>query len=533
MISLRARLLVLLLIVGSLLGADRAFDIVRSRDVLIAAERDRLRSLAATGASRQEDLVSDVRAILTVVAEMPVSGAWAGNACHHPFARTVAAIPWLVSIGTLGLDGRMICTSRQRPAATGFADRDYFKKVIETRSFVLSDYITLRHDNRAGLVASLPRIVDGEIETVVFARIDVDWLSGLLTRIGESSRTVVILTDGAGSIVSAFPDRDGLAGAKASSIGLAEEIDPNHADLIEASGPDGEVRLWAVAPLRHTGGRLFVGVARDAILASIRRDVAYAVIKLVGGLLACAGLLWLGVERLVVRPARTLAWTSARLGAGDLAARADESGMPSEFVDLSRALNGMASRLAQRDAELRTVNEHLAALATVDALTGLANRRLFDERLAQEWRRAQRAERPLGLVMVDIDHFKSYNDTYGHPAGDACLVNVARIIGADLRPGDLAARVGGEEFALLLPGSDLHMSLRVARLLRLEVQSAGILHVGIETGVVTASVGVASMVPPPGAEAKDLIRAADEALYDAKRRGRNRVSGPDRAALAS
>jgi diguanylate cyclase (GGDEF)-like protein len=169
----------------------------------------------------------------------------------------------------------------------------------------------------------------------------------------------------------------------------------------------------------------------------------------------------------------------------------------------------------------------LLELATRDALTGLANRRLFDQAIRREVRVAARAGAPLSLLMIDVDHFKQFNDGYGHKAGDACLKAVAAAIDAAAqRSGDLAARYGGEEFAMLLPATEATGAAMIGEAVRSAVAGLRIAHARAPRGVVTVSVGVAAIVPGTGeTEVDGLIVAADEALYAAKRAGRNRVAG--------
>jgi diguanylate cyclase (GGDEF)-like protein len=181
--------------------------------------------------------------------------------------------------------------------------------------------------------------------------------------------------------------------------------------------------------------------------------------------------------------------------------------------------------VAQRTEELRLANEHLSRLSFVDALTGLANRRRFDEALEVEWRRANRSQTHLAIVMADIDGFKQYNDALGHPQGDRCLAAVA---GAFLetvgRAGDLAARYGGEEFVVLIPSADHAAALAVAQALRAACEALAIAHPASPVGpFVTISLGVASCIPSDDESAASLVSQADAALYRAKAQGRNRV----------
>jgi diguanylate cyclase (GGDEF)-like protein len=168
----------------------------------------------------------------------------------------------------------------------------------------------------------------------------------------------------------------------------------------------------------------------------------------------------------------------------------------------------------------------LENLAFLDGLTGIANRRQFDQQLEKEWRRMMRRGASLALILIDIDHFKKFNDHYGHAAGDDCLRLVAHTIARVIkRPGDLAARYGGEEFAIILPETDEKGASIVAETMRLAVDTLKLPHAMSSAGDnITISLGVASDIPDLNKNEKDLVNTADRALYHAKITGRNRVS---------
>jgi diguanylate cyclase (GGDEF)-like protein len=173
---------------------------------------------------------------------------------------------------------------------------------------------------------------------------------------------------------------------------------------------------------------------------------------------------------------------------------------------------------------LETANARLTELSATDGLTGIGNRRAFDATLQTEWGRAARDATDLALLVMDVDHFKSFNDRYGHPAGDECLRLVAEVMERTLRrPPDFAARFGGEEFVALRPGIDEVGARTVAERVRLAVLDACMAHEGNPIGRVTVSIGAASMAPRPGDVAQKLIDLADRALYSAKQGGRNQV----------
>lgn len=175
--------------------------------------------------------------------------------------------------------------------------------------------------------------------------------------------------------------------------------------------------------------------------------------------------------------------------------------------------------------ELEEANRMLRRLSTMDGLTGVANRRFFDEYFLREWRRCMREQIPISLIMIDIDHFKSYNDHYGHLGGDDCLRQVSATLEMSLRrPGDFLARYGGEEFAALLPGTKASGAVHVANTMIRQLAEKRLPHLASAVSdCVTVSLGVASLVPDTAKQPEALVSAADQALYSAKKAGRNQV----------
>lgn len=301
-----------------------------------------------------------------------------------------------------------------------------------------------------------------------------------------------------------------------------------------AREPSGSEYLLASAPVAVTDGKINLGwtvVAREP--AEFARAAASAGVKraLALGLLAAMlafTLGWMLAERLT-RPLRQIAQVAKAIGGGRLDARIPRLSGSSEIRQLSTALAGMTARLLgvntelehrvkERTSALEEANAELDRQARFDVLTGLLNRRGMEERLQQVLPTVDPDTVPLGIVMVDIDHFKRVNDEFGHAAGDVVLQRVAKLLQGLVRNTDIAARMGGEEFVLMLPGAGVGAANRLAKELVEAVSS-----VAIEpAGVITISCGV-TQLSHADHTVGDALRRADEALYAAKDEGRNRV----------
>ena len=200
------------------------------------------------------------------------------------------------------------------------------------------------------------------------------------------------------------------------------------------------------------------------------------------------------------------------------------------FTELEVRVDERTRELKNARDELQVANTKLAVQATTDPLTGLANRRCFDQHLDTEWSRCQRYRRPLSIIMLDIDHFKAYNDSYGHPVGDECLVRISVVLKGQpiaSRPGDMVARYGGEEFIILLSGTPNKEAIGIAEHICAMVRKEQIPHKAngvTDTNFVTASLGVATEIDCSHVTPNSLIVRADKALYAAKAQGRNCVT---------
>lgn len=253
--------------------------------------------------------------------------------------------------------------------------------------------------------------------------------------------------------------------------------------------------------------------------------------------LACAGVALLFsrmISRSISLPLGGLVASMNQAGAGDYRTRLAPQGQD-EISNLAARFNDMTSRVqeqndrleervVERTRDLAMATRSLEILSATDGLTGIPNRRSFDDVLAREMQRAIRARQPLSLLILDVDLFKNYNDFYGHQAGDDCLRRVATFLHSRLRrASDLVARYGGEEFGFIGIDTDAACALALAESICKDVEALGLAHVRSPFGCITVSIGVASVVPVQGMAPEALIRLADAAMYRAKNSGRNRV----------
>src|SRR6185437_9490106 len=191
------------------------------------------------------------------------------------------------------------------------------------------------------------------------------------------------------------------------------------------------------------------------VSAAINREIRTAYLQLCFVCLFVLLGALVAAEKLIIDPVEMMAAAAKRFGQGDWSARAGRNRLPAEFVPLARAFNAMAAQLGERERELIATNDRLTVMASIDMLSGLANRRGFQSRLDFEWMKAQQCDSELSLLMIDVDHFKLYNDSYGHPEGDSCLSRLGETLsGIAAETMGFAGRYGGEEFCLLLPNTE-------------------------------------------------------------------------------
>ena len=381
--------------------------------------------------------------------------------------------------------GRWVLTSFDyQPVAANNSDRDYFK--FHQQNVTLSPRIgpALRSRTTGEWVIPFSRRVNdahGNFKGVVLATIKMSYFDNFFARFNIDDKGAIFLALPQGTIIARRPFDENLIGSSLAKGEIFSIHLPNApADTVMVNSIiDGVDRLFGYRMLQKYPLVVAAANSRDAILSSWRADTYKMT-----GMIALVLLVNLLVGVLLYKQVR----------------------------------KGL-----RVESHLKKARSELQALVLQDGLTGLANRRHLERSLELEWLRAARQRSSISLIMLDIDHFKSFNDQYGHVAGDHCISAVAQAIDQCVRrPSDLAVRYGGEEFAVLLPDTEPGGAYVLAESIRLAVQELAIAHTENPAGVVTVSLGVYSCVPSTS-DFKTLLMQADSALYMAKRAGRNQT----------
>jgi diguanylate cyclase (GGDEF)-like protein len=531
LLGIRARLALLALILVAPLMLERARSLEDTRAKQIALASAEFANLARHSADAQREVISSVETVLKSAAYIRASTGGVSRSCDILRASLPASLPWIRTLLIVGGDGRVQCSTNSIYVGLDLSDRAYLNKARESRVFVFSDFLFARITGRPVVMAAYPvSAINDEADSVILAGVNLDWMSKIMSNLGGHPGISAALVDRTGTVLAA-PEHE------ASMIGRALDIVPPLSAVAEEAigsqapqgslsfaATDGSKRTVNFARIPGTSSRLIVSIDEAEVSAAINREILTAYLQL--GFVCLFVLLGalVAAEKLIIGPIEVIAAMAKRFGQGDWAGRAARSRLPAEFVPLARAFNAMAAELSERERELVATNERLTVIASIDMLSGLANRRGFQTRLDFEWMRARQYGSELSLLMIDVDHFKLFNDTYGHPEGDACLTRLGETLaGIAAETMGFAGRYGGEEFCLLLPNTDSQRARETGEMVRAAVQSLAMPHATSSYQTVTVSVGVACTKPNDTHQPGDLIEAADAALYAAKHGGRNAV----------
>ncbi len=530
--GIRGRLILLALILVVPLMLERARSLEDARARQIAAISSDYTALVGHVVDAQRQVISSVEAVLKSSSYVYRLGVEVGEPCIVMRASFRVDLPWIRSLSMVDRDGRIKCSTMPGIGGLDINDRAYLRAALAAGSLVLSDYVLSRATHQPTIMAAYPlRTAKGEHSgAVIIAAVNLRWMSSVMNDLGGRPGVSAQLIDRNGVVLAAPEDLASTVGHALADKTLLPAILAHEAASNARKGsfthhPFNESqRTVSFTRLPGSHARLVVSIDEAAVTAGINREIRVAYVQLAFVcLLVLLGAL-LVVEGLIMRPIQTLAAIAQKLGRGERNVRAARHELPAEFMPLARAFNAMAMQLTMRENELLASNNRLSVMATIDTVSGLANRRGFQSRLDFEWLKAEQNGTELALLMVDVDYFKLYNDTYGHLEGDACLSRLgetlAQIAG---RTFGFAARYGGEEFCVVLPDADAARAMEVGEMIRAAVRDLALPHHASAARIVTLSVGVAVTRPNPALRTEDLIEAADAALYAAKHAGRDRV----------
>jgi diguanylate cyclase (GGDEF)-like protein len=531
LLGIRARLALLALILVAPLMLERARSLEDARSKQVSLASSEFSNLAQHSADAQSEVISSVETLLKSAAYVRASAGGIGRGCDIMRASVPANLPWIRGLSIVGKDGRVECSTVNRLVGVDLSDRAFFKKAQETRNFVFSDFLIAKSNNQPIVVAAYPvSAIDAGVEVVIIATVNLDWLSKLMNNLGGRPGISAVLVDSTGTVLAAPADGASMIGRGLDTVPLLSAVAEKALGSEQPQGSlsfvavDGSKRTVNFARILGTETRLIVSIDEAKVSAAINREIRTAYLQL--GFVCLFVLLGalVAAEKLIIEPIEVIAAMAKRFGQGDWSVRAAPGRLPAEFVPLARAFNAMAAQLGQRERELVATNDRLTVIASIDMLSGLANRRGFQSRLDFEWMKAQQYDGELSLLMIDVDHFKLFNDSYGHPEGDACLTRLGETLaGIAADTTGSAGRYGGEEFCLLLPNTDAKRALEIGEMVRTAVERLAMPHSTSSYQIVTVSVGVACTKPNDTQRPGDLIEAADAALYAAKHRGRNAV----------
>ena len=523
-LSIRVRLLALALIAVVPLMIDRARSIATDRAERIADLSEEALALTRQGVEAQQEIVVAARSVVQVVARAHAIFGTSPETCGRFLAGATSDAPWITGLSIVGANGRVACSTVANSIGFDLSDRPYFQDALRAKSFVVGDQ-SVGRTRGVRLVAAMPALEDdGGVAGVITASFELQWIDRIAAETARRPGALMLVADDNGVVLATHPGRDTWLRKRFETNPLLGELRTREKGIAAVEGIDGVRRVFGFARLPHTSAFLAVGFDEAEMLRRVDAEMRFVYIQFgLIGIFVLFGI-WIGGEHTIVRPLRAFARMAVHVGHGNLRMRTTRRRWAAEFAPLASALDTMAHRLTEREEELRVANAHLDRLARHDSLSGLANRRGFDAKLEEEWRESARTNAPLALVMVDIDHFKMYNDHYGHLAGDACLRAVGEAL-AQTTEAAIVARYGGEEFALLFARTEMNRALDLAEGLRRAIEMLALPHPAAPSGRVTISVGVAALRAANGQSAQTLIEAADAALYGAKHRGRNAVVG--------
>lgn len=521
--SLRLRVLFLVCLVAIPLSVERMLALMAERQVQVAALEEDVRNFARSARLAQLEGMSRALTTLEVVSRMADRMLEDPVVCNRQVSRLADEVAGIQGAFIADATGIVRCAHAPLALGVNISERDYFHDAVAVDGVVMTEMFVSRVSGRNSVfLLRAERGPGGGVRTVTGVVLDLQWLSRIAAGSAVELGVVVDLIGDNGMVLVRYPTMPDIVEHSFPDHPLTRAVTAEQSGIVRVPGYDGKERIFAFEGFGNLPIHIAVGIETAKAMGPIDSKVRSTALAYFIALACFLLLAWVAEERIVIAPIARLTRAVAAVGRGE-ADRVTDMGV-AEFSPLVQAFNEMARRLSQRNNELRTMNGRLASLARTDGLTGLANRRTFDVQFSQDWVRARGEGVPLTLVMLDVDHFKAFNDTRGHLQGDDALRAVSRMLSAAAAgTSHLVARYGGEEFVVLMSGADMSAGVAFAEDVRRLLAELGIEHPAAPRRRVTASFGVASVVPTAEGSPDALIAAADAALYEAKRGGRDRV----------
>src|SRR6267378_3199046 len=465
----RARIFLLVILAAFPALLFTVYSAVERRASTENQARAELRRLVKLAAMQQWQVVEGARQMVVASSQTLFTVLSDRRRCTEYFASLLAQNREAYhSMGLFTPDGQLFCNAASWRDKVYSGDRLYFRLAKETGRFAVGEYQVGRVTGKAGINFGFPlRDAGNKVYAVAFAGLDLENLGRMAEATPLPPDGILSVVDVKGTILARQPAMPERVGQRLWNPQVIEALLAGREGVLEAKGEDGVDWLLAHEVVTQNPDGAFPLRAAD------------------------------------------------RVRGGDLNAR---TGIPyggEELSQLAQAFDDMALALQQREQKLQEQ-------AISDPLTGLYNRRYLNEFLPRELVRCRRSAAPLAVMLIDLDHFKRVNDSFGHEAGDVVLKAIAALLKGKVRGSDIACRYGGEEFALILPETGLDAAVRRAEVIRLAIARLVLSHAGTPLGKITTSLGIA-LFPDHGEDSDALLRAADVALYAAKGAGRDRV----------
>ncbi|HSN40440.1 MAG TPA: diguanylate cyclase [Burkholderiales bacterium] len=527
-LSTRARIFALIIIAALPALALAVINTARERAAAEARAHESIQQIAGLVAGHQELVVEAAREVLVALSQIMPELQRDQAHCSQYLANILKNTGGLYhSMGIHNADGSQFCNAVPSNSNVNLSDRSYFRRAMKTGKFSVGDYQIGRITKKAGINFGYP-ITDraGNITGVSFLALDLHSFSGVLSAVPIPQYAQLSVLDRNGVVLAGYPEDQRAVGGKFQTARVLETVLANDRGITEESA-GGEDRLYAYESVAEKLDGLpalhvLVSIPKAIIYADANKTLARSLMEIVLVTLLLLAGAWYGAELLILRRVRTILGVAGRVRQGDMGARTGMRNTRDEISQVGFAFDRMIRAVQTQSAKLNQVMQELHEQAITDTLTGLFNRRYLREVMERELAGARRRGGSIAMMMIDIDHFKKINDTFGHGAGDLVLRKVGALLKECIRASDIACRFGGEEFALVLPEASLDGASQRAEEIRSAISALDLQYGETALGKITASLGVA-FFPGHADSPETLIRAADEALYEAKGAGRDRV----------